>query len=99
MKVEGASREAAIDFARAAQEWLAAWNAHDLFKAFYRGSNVGTRPGTGLGLLLVKRCAALHGGKVQVNSKIGEGTTVPVRLPMFGVPPLGGAARVSPRTA
>ena len=28
-----------------------------LFKAFHRGSNVGTRPGTGLGLLLVKRCA------------------------------------------
>ena len=55
-----------------------------LFKAFHRGANVGTRPGTGLGLLLVKRCADLHGGKVQVNSKIGEGTTVTVKLPLFG---------------
>ena len=55
-----------------------------LFKAFHRGSNVESRPGTGLGLLLVKRCAELHGGKVQVNSKIGEGTTVIVRLPVFG---------------
>ncbi len=55
-----------------------------LFKAFHRGSNVGTRPGTGLGLLLVKRCADLHGGKVQLNSKMGEGTTVTVRLPVFG---------------
>jgi PAS domain S-box-containing protein len=55
-----------------------------LFKAFHRGSNVGTRPGTGLGLLLVKRCAELHGGNVQVNSKVGEGTTVTVRLPVFG---------------
>jgi PAS domain S-box-containing protein len=55
-----------------------------LFKAFHRGSNVGSRPGTGLGLLLVKRCAELHGGKVQLNSKIGEGTTVTVRLPVFG---------------
>jgi signal transduction histidine kinase len=54
-----------------------------LFGAFHRGSNVGTRPGTGLGLLLVKRCTDLHGGKVQVNSKIGEGTTVTVRLPIF----------------
>jgi PAS domain S-box-containing protein len=54
-----------------------------LFKAFHRGSNVGTRPGTGLGLLLVKRCAELHRGAVQVNSKIGEGTTVTVRLPVF----------------
>jgi PAS domain S-box-containing protein len=54
-----------------------------MFKAFQRGSNVGNRPGTGLGLLLVKRCAELHAGKVQVNSKIGEGTTVTVKLPVF----------------
>ena len=55
-----------------------------VFNAFHRGSNVGTRPGTGLGLLLVKRCAELHGGKVQLNSKIGEGTTVTVKIPVFG---------------
>ncbi len=55
-----------------------------LFKAFHRGSNVGGRPGTGLGLLLVKRCAELHGGKVRIDSKIGEGTTVTVRLSVFG---------------
>ena len=55
-----------------------------LFEAFHRGSNVGTRPGTGLGLLLVKRCTELHGGQVQVESKVGEGTTVIVRLPVFG---------------
>src|SRR6185295_4833887 len=55
-----------------------------LFKAFHRGSNVGMRPGTGLGLLLVKRCAELHGGKVQLHSRMGEGTTVTVRLPVFG---------------
>ena len=54
-----------------------------LFDAFHRGSNVGTRPGTGLGLLLVKRCAELHGGSVQVHSKIGEGTTVTVTFPAF----------------
>jgi signal transduction histidine kinase len=54
-----------------------------LFKAFHRGSNVGTRPGTGLGLLLVKRCAELHGGNVQLDSQIGDGTTVTVRLSVF----------------
>lgn len=55
-----------------------------LFRAFHRGSNVGTRPGTGLGLLLVKRCAELHGGQVRVSSCLGAGTTVLVRLPLFG---------------
>src|SRR5262245_13496635 len=56
---------------------------HQLFQAFHRGSNVGTRAGTGLGLLLVKRCADLHGGKVRIVSKFGEGTTVTVRFSAF----------------
>jgi PAS domain S-box-containing protein len=55
-----------------------------LFKAFHRGGNVGTRPGTGLGLLMVKRCVELHRGGVQLTSALGEGTTVTVRLPVFG---------------
>jgi PAS domain S-box-containing protein len=55
-----------------------------LFTAFHRGGNVGTRPGTGLGLLLVKSCAELHGGKVRVKSRIGRGTIVTVTLPIFG---------------
>ena len=54
-----------------------------LFKVFHRGSNVGTRPGTGLGLLLVRRCVDLHGGRLQLSSRIGEGTTVTVSLPVF----------------
>jgi signal transduction histidine kinase len=62
---------------------ISAEDQQQLFKAFHRGSNVGTRPGTGLGLLLVKRCAELHGGNVQLDSKIGDGTTVTVRLPVF----------------
>jgi signal transduction histidine kinase len=58
-----------------------------LFKAFHRGSNVGTRPGTGLGLLLVRHCTELHGGTVEVNSRVGRGTIVTVTLPIFGANP------------
>ena len=51
--------------------------------AFHRGRNVGDRPGTGLGLVIVKRCVDLHGGKIKVDSKLGEGTSVTVRLPIL----------------
>jgi PAS domain S-box-containing protein len=54
-----------------------------LFVAFHRGANVENRPGTGLGLLLVKRCVELHQGSIRIESKIGCGTTVTVRLPVF----------------
>ena len=53
-----------------------------LFQTFHRGSNVGERPGTGLGLVIVKRCVELHDGTLQLNSKLAEGTTVTVRLPL-----------------
>ncbi|HYG24233.1 MAG TPA: PAS domain S-box protein [Verrucomicrobiae bacterium] len=54
-----------------------------LFNAFHRGDNVGQRPGTGLGLVIVKRCVELHGGTIRLWSKVGEGTEVTVRLPVF----------------
>jgi len=54
-----------------------------LFHAFHRGRNVGDRPGTGLGLVIVKRCVDLHGGKIKVDSKPGEGTSVTVNLPIL----------------
>lgn len=53
-----------------------------LFEAFQRASNVGETPGTGLGLLLVKRCVELHHGSIVVQSQEGVGTTFTVRLPV-----------------
>ncbi len=54
-----------------------------LFEAFFRCGNVGEIPGTGLGLVIVKRCVELHGGSLAIESKPGAGTTFTVRLPVF----------------
>ena len=55
-----------------------------LFEAFHRGSNVGQTPGTGLGLLIVRRCVELHQGRIGFTSVEGQGTVFTVRLPLFG---------------
>ena len=55
----------------------------NLFEAFQRGSNVGEIPGTGLGLVIIKRCVDLHQGSIQVQSEPGTGTTFTVRVPAF----------------
>jgi PAS domain S-box-containing protein len=68
-------RDQGIGIPEADREWL--------FNAFHRGHNVTDRPGTGLGLVIVKRCVDLHGGEINVESKLNEGTTVTVRLPVF----------------
>ncbi len=42
--------------------------------------------GTGLGLSLVKAFAQLHGGDMSIESQLGEGTAVLVRLPVLAPP-------------
>jgi len=54
-----------------------------LFEAFHRCSNVGEIQGTGLGLVIVKRCVDLHSGSLDLQSEVGKGTTFTVRLPVF----------------
>jgi PAS domain S-box-containing protein len=53
-----------------------------LFDAFQRGSNVGQRPGTGLGLVIVKQSVELHGGMIELDSAPGRGTTATVTIPL-----------------
>ncbi len=38
--------------------------------------------GTGLGLSIVKGLVALHGGDMEIASRIGEGTSITIRLPV-----------------
>jgi hypothetical protein len=50
-----------------------------LFSPFYRASNVGDRPGTGMGLAIVKRSAQLIGARLDVHSD-GAGSVFTVLL-------------------
>ena len=55
----------------------------DLFDPFFRADNVAGVKGTVLGLAIVQRCAAIHGGEVQVESKENQGSVFTVRLPIM----------------
>ena len=51
------------------------------FERFFRADASGNIPGTGLGLALVKEIVELHGGQVDLDSALGQGTTVTLWLP------------------
>lgn len=57
------------------------------------------RQGTGLGLSLVRAFAELHGGRMSIESTLGEGTAVTVRMPVALVaraPAREGGAEIIP---
>lgn len=57
---------------------------NDIFERFYRVDKSHSREigGTGLGLAITKNAILMHHGTVKVNSKLGEGTTFTVRIPL-----------------
>jgi two-component system phosphate regulon sensor histidine kinase PhoR len=57
-----------------------------IFERFYRVDRGRTREegGTGLGLAIVKHVAQAHGGRVEVTSEPGRGSTFRVHLPLAG---------------
>lgn len=63
-----------------------------IFDRFYRANNASGAPGTGVGLNMVRRIAALHGGSVGVESRVGMGSRFTLLLP------LAPCARLTDRT-
>jgi two-component system, sporulation sensor kinase E len=48
-----------------------------IFEPFYTTK----KKGTGLGLMIVQRIVRAHGGKIEVESRVGQGTIFRIRLP------------------
>ncbi|WP_103666994.1 PAS domain S-box protein [Pseudanabaena sp. BC1403] len=57
-----------------------------LFEPFHRGKNVKTISGTGLGLVVVKKCVDLHQGHISISSEVGRGTTCVINIPLKSKP-------------
>jgi PAS domain S-box-containing protein len=49
-----------------------------IFEPFYTTK----KKGTGLGLMIVQRIIHQHGGKIELESRVGQGTAFRIRLPM-----------------
>jgi signal transduction histidine kinase len=66
------------------------FTAAHAFDRFFRGQNRGDVTGVGLGLAIVRRIVERAGGRVRLETALGDGTAVEVRLPR--------ADRASPAT-
>jgi len=55
-----------------------------IFEAFQQGSNAASHGnnGTGLGLAISKRIVEMHGGRIEVHSALGVGSTFIIDLPL-----------------
>jgi signal transduction histidine kinase len=71
-----------------------------IFDRFYRvdAARVRTSGGTGLGLAMARTIVTLHQGSISVESRVGQGSTFTIRLPLQsdGIAPAPRAPSLSP---
>jgi len=63
-----------------------------LFRPFFRAGNTGTVPGTGLGLVIVRRAVDFHGGRIEFESRENQGTRFVLHFPCVPRPSLDAPA-------
>ena len=90
-----------VTLALVAHDGIAALSVHDtgpgippealphIFERFYRADHARSREvgGTGLGLAISQVIAEAHGGRIEVESRVGAGSTFTVRLPTGAAAP------------
>ena len=89
---EGVAPEVIIDGAAAGARYelrvadngigLSTEEAARVFDPLFRAGRLREVPGTGLGLSIVKRIVEAYGGSASVESKLGQGSTFVIRLPL-----------------
>ncbi|MEA2245739.1 MAG: two-component system, OmpR family, sensor kinase [Solirubrobacteraceae bacterium] len=81
---------------------IAGGDVQRIFTRFARGAGAERRPGTGLGLTIVRAIVLAHGGEVSVQSALGQGSTFTLRLGAVAAPDretAHGVARGGPEPA
>jgi len=81
-RMSGAHGEEVVFTVADTGQGIAADEQHRVFGSFVRGMHTESRKtGAGLGLSLVKSFVELHGGRIEIASVPGEGTTFIIHLP------------------
>ncbi|RPF70405.1 sensor histidine kinase [Aurantiacibacter spongiae] len=86
VSIEDGPRDTTLLRVRDRGEGIAAEHLPHLTRRFYRTDPGRSRAagGTGLGLAIVKHIVERHRGRLDIDSRAGEGTVVTVRLPLAG---------------